>query len=62
MAGIERHRETVRGCQNIMGFFDEADQRGKAKTRCTVTAARHGKQEDTLIVELSIVFNDAQKP
>jgi hypothetical protein len=45
-----------------MGFFDGADQGKKAKTKCTVKAARRGKQEDTLIVELPIVFNDAQKP
>jgi len=45
-----------------MGFFDGADQGEKAKTRCTVTAARREKQENTLIVELPIVFNNAQKP
>jgi len=43
-----------------MGFFDGADQGENAKTRCTVIAARHGKQENTLIVELPIVFNNAQ--
>jgi hypothetical protein len=42
-----------------MGFFDGADQKGKAKTRCTVTAVRHGKQENTLIMELPIVINNA---
>ena len=50
----------ARGCQNIMGFFDGADQGENAKTRCTVIAARHDKQENTLIVELPIVFNNAQ--
>jgi hypothetical protein len=62
IAGIRRHRETARGCQNIMGFFDGADQGTKVKTRCTVKAARHGKQEDTLIMELPMVINNAQKP
>jgi len=52
----------ARGCQNIMGFFDGADQGENAKTRCTVTAARHEKHENTLIVDLPIVFNNAQKP
>ena len=50
----------ARGCQNIMGFFDGADQGENAKTRCTVTAARRDKQENTLIVELPVVFNNAQ--
>jgi hypothetical protein len=36
IAEIRRQRRTVRGCQNIMGFFDRADQGTKAKTRCTV--------------------------
>jgi hypothetical protein len=45
-----------------MGFFDGEDQGENAKTRCTVIAARHGKQENTLIMELPIVFNNAQKP
>jgi len=45
-----------------MGFPDGADQGRKAKTRCTVTAARRRKQENTLIVELPIVFNNAQRP
>ena len=52
----------ARGCQNIMGFFDGADQGRNAKTRCTVIAARHEKHENTLIVELPVVFNNAQKP
>ena len=30
----------ARGCQNIMGFFDGADQGENAKTWCTVIAAR----------------------
>jgi len=43
-----------------MGFFDGADQGENAKTRCTVIAARHEKHENTLIVKLPIVFNNAQ--
>jgi len=43
-----------------MGFPDGADQGENAKTKCTVIAARRDKHENTLIVELPIVFNNAQ--
>jgi hypothetical protein len=53
---IGRHGRTVRGCQNIMGFSDGADQGTKAKTKCTVEAARRGKQEDTLLYGITHSF------
>jgi len=60
--GNKAAQGAARGCQNIMGFPDGADQGEKAKTRCTVTAARREKHENTLIVELPIVFNNTRKP
>jgi len=58
----DRQRGQCGADKTFMGFPGEADQRIKATKLAPVNAARRKKQENTLIVELRIAFNNAKKP